>query len=110
MTTTDAQPVTNPSRLTWVGAAALPEAARNAIMGPGARFEIVVEDVLGVPTEVFAQRHRSLRESMEAARVNYADRIYLMKIYDKGSHDDLDADEKKNMKNLAEDIRKEPLR
>ncbi|MCU1396152.1 MAG: AMP-dependent synthetase and ligase [Ilumatobacteraceae bacterium] len=68
---------TKPSRLTWVGGGALPEAARNAIMGPGARFEIVVEDVLGVPTEVFAQRHRSLRASMEAARVNYADRTYI---------------------------------
>ncbi len=76
-TSTEDTPVTKPSRLTWVGDAALPEAARTAIMGPGAKFEIVVEDVLGVPTEVFAQRHRSLRASMEAARVNYADRIYI---------------------------------
>ncbi|MCU1387090.1 MAG: AMP-dependent synthetase and ligase [Ilumatobacteraceae bacterium] len=66
-----------PARLSWVGAANLPEAARAAIMGPGARFEIVIEDVLGVPTEVFAQRHRSLRESMLAARRNFADRTYL---------------------------------
>ena len=66
-----------PARLTWVGANNLPDAARAAIMGPGARFEIVVEDVLGVPTEVFAQRHHSLRESMQSARVDFADRTYL---------------------------------
>jgi acyl-CoA synthetase (AMP-forming)/AMP-acid ligase II len=68
---------TRPSRLTWVGDAPLPEAARNALMGPGARFQITTEDVLGVPTEVFAQRHRSLRDSMRTASVNFADRIYL---------------------------------
>jgi acyl-CoA synthetase (AMP-forming)/AMP-acid ligase II len=61
----------------WVGDASLPDAARTALMGPGARFEIVVEDVLGVPTEVFAQRHHSLRESLIAASVNYADRVYM---------------------------------
>lgn len=32
------------------------------LTGPGGAFEIVVEDVCGVPTQVFAQRMRSMRE------------------------------------------------
>ena len=35
------------------------------LTGPGGPFEIVVEDVLGVPTQVYAQRMRSLRELIE---------------------------------------------
>jgi steroid-24-oyl-CoA synthetase len=34
------------------------------LTGPGGAFEIVVEDVLGVPTQVYKQRMRSLRELM----------------------------------------------
>jgi long-chain acyl-CoA synthetase len=35
------------------------------LTGPGGPFEIVVEDVLGVPTQVYAKRMRSLRELMD---------------------------------------------
>ena len=35
------------------------------ITGPGGPFEIVVEDVVGHPTQVYKQRMSSLRELME---------------------------------------------
>lgn len=65
------------ARLTWTGASMLPDAARQALLGPGARFELVTEDVLGVPTEVFAQRRRSLRDSLSAAADTFGERTYL---------------------------------
>ncbi|MDQ1519673.1 MAG: steroid-24-oyl-CoA synthetase, partial [Actinomycetota bacterium] len=34
------------------------------LTGPGGAFEIVVEDVLGIPTQVYKQRMRSMRELM----------------------------------------------
>lgn len=39
-----------------------PDPVLAQLTGPGGPFEIVVEDVCGVPTQVFAQRMRSLRE------------------------------------------------
>ena len=36
------------------------------LTGPGGPFEIVVEDVLGIPTQVYKQRMTSLRELMDA--------------------------------------------
>ncbi len=39
-----------------------------ALTGPGGPFEIVVEDVLGHPTQVYKQRMRSLRELMARDR------------------------------------------
>jgi acyl-CoA synthetase (AMP-forming)/AMP-acid ligase II len=66
-----------PARLTWNLADMLPAEARAALMGPGAPFELVIEDVLGEPAEVFAQRKRSLRESLATAAVQFADRVYL---------------------------------
>ena len=74
---TDVLTSNRPARLKWVGDAGLSDAQRAALMGPGAPFEIVVEDVLGAPTEVFAKRHRSLRDSMQAASVKFADRVFL---------------------------------
>ena len=41
-----------------------PPAGTEAIYGPGGPFEIVVEDVLGVPTRVFRERPASMREVM----------------------------------------------
>jgi long-chain acyl-CoA synthetase len=35
------------------------------LTGPGGAFEVVVEDVLGIPTQVYAQRMRSMRELVE---------------------------------------------
>ena len=74
---TDVLTSNRPARLKWVGDAGLSDAQRAALMGPGAPFEIVVEDVLGAPTEVFAKRHRSLRNSMQGASVKFADRVFL---------------------------------
>jgi long-chain acyl-CoA synthetase len=39
--------------------------ALEQLTGPGGPFEIVVDDVLGQPTQVYKQRMRSLRELME---------------------------------------------
>ncbi len=47
-------------------------------MGPGAPFEIVVEDVLGAPAEVFAQRPRNLREVIERAGLDHGDKVFLV--------------------------------
>ena len=66
-----------PARLTWNLADMLPADARAALMGPGAPFELVIEDVLGEPAEVFAQRKPSLRESLATAAVQFGDRVYL---------------------------------
>jgi acyl-CoA synthetase (AMP-forming)/AMP-acid ligase II len=49
-------------------------AADEALTAPGAPFEIVVEDVLGEPMPVFAQRPRSLRELLIDAAHTRGDR------------------------------------
>ena len=36
------------------------------LTGPGGPFEIVVDDILGIPTQVYKQRMTSLRELMDA--------------------------------------------
>ena len=48
------------------------------LCGPGAPFEIVEEDVLGAPMEVFANRPRSLVDLLRNAATNYGDREYLV--------------------------------
>ncbi len=67
-----------PVTLSWSGADALSPELRELLMGSGAPFEIVVEDVLGAPAEVFAQRPRNLREVMENAGRRFADRVFLV--------------------------------
>lgn len=42
------------------------------LTGPGGPFEIVVDDVLGVPTQVYAKRMRSLRELVEQSAARAA--------------------------------------
>ncbi len=64
--------------LVWQGAGALSPEQHERLMGPGAPFEIVVEDVLGAPAEVFAQRPRNLREVIERAGRDHADKIFLV--------------------------------
>ncbi|RBY84762.1 class I adenylate-forming enzyme family protein [Blastococcus sp. TF02A-26] len=56
---------TAPARLHWEGAAALPPEVREALLGPGAPFELTTEDVLGVPHTVFVRRPRTLRALLE---------------------------------------------
>jgi long-chain acyl-CoA synthetase len=61
------------------------------LTGPGGPFEIVVEDVLGVPTQVYRQRMRSLRELMEQSALR-ADLEWLVQgdaRYTFGEHDRL---------------------
>lgn len=64
-------PVTDP-----VAAA---QAAIAAITGPGGPCELQVEQVLGAPVQVFADRFRALHEVL-AASVEYGDRTYLVSL------------------------------
>jgi long-chain acyl-CoA synthetase len=59
------------------------------LTGPGGAFEIVVEDVLGVPTQVYKQRMRTLRELMvqNAARPDVAWLVQGDRRYTYGEHD-----------------------
>jgi acyl-CoA synthetase (AMP-forming)/AMP-acid ligase II len=52
-------------------------AAIDRLTGPGERFEVVQEDVLGRPMRVFRNRHRSLTELL-AGSARYGDREYLV--------------------------------
>ncbi|MGI5217257.1 class I adenylate-forming enzyme family protein [Nocardia sp. CA-290969] len=54
-------------------------AARRAaeLTGPGGPFELVTEEVLGVPIPVVRHRRRSLREQLDASRA-WGDRDYLV--------------------------------
>jgi acyl-CoA synthetase (AMP-forming)/AMP-acid ligase II len=56
----------------------LPDAIRDGLIGPGAPFEIVIEDVLGVPMQVFKNRPRNLRDLLESAAERFADRPYVV--------------------------------
>jgi acyl-CoA synthetase (AMP-forming)/AMP-acid ligase II len=67
-----------PVTLTWNGADALSPEARERLFGPGAPYEIVLEDVLGAPAEVFARRPRNLREVIERAGHDHADKVFLV--------------------------------
>ncbi|MFC7495781.1 MULTISPECIES: class I adenylate-forming enzyme family protein [unclassified Nocardioides] len=58
-----------------------PRAAAAAVLGsltgPGGRFELVEDDVLGARLPVFAHRHRALHE-LVAASIEHGDRDYLV--------------------------------
>jgi long-chain acyl-CoA synthetase len=59
------------------------------LTGPGGAFEIVVEDVCGVPTQVYKQRMRSMRELMNqnALRTDVAWLVQGERRYTFGEHD-----------------------
>lgn len=63
--------------LTWV-APPLPEELWRPLTGPGAPFEIVTEDVFGVPMEVFSQRARTVLQWLDEAAEAHRDRPYLV--------------------------------
>jgi acyl-CoA synthetase (AMP-forming)/AMP-acid ligase II len=63
--------------LRWSGADCLDENLHTALFGPGAPFELVVEDVLGAPVEVFVQRPASVTAILDTAVAAYPDRTYL---------------------------------
>ena len=64
-------------RLRWTEGDRLPDAARASLMGPGAPFEIVTDDVLGVPMEVFAQRAPSVPALLRTAAGRMPERAYV---------------------------------
>ena len=64
------------SGLTWTQPDLLDDSMRTALVGPGAPFELIREDVLGASVEVFAARSRSVGELIDAA-VAHGDRPYL---------------------------------
>ena len=61
------------------------------LTGPGGLFEIVVEDVLGHPTQVYRQRMRSLRElvAQNTARADVEWLVQDDRRYAFGEHDRL---------------------
>ncbi|HEY1701792.1 MAG TPA: class I adenylate-forming enzyme family protein [Trebonia sp.] len=66
------------SHLRWRGADALPAAAREALTGPGAPFEIVTEAVLGHDHAVFARRPRALRQLLDSQAAATPDVPFLI--------------------------------
>jgi acyl-CoA synthetase (AMP-forming)/AMP-acid ligase II len=62
-------------RLDWVGERDLAAGVREALIGPGAPFELVDDVVLGRPVRVFARRPASLPDVLAGAP---ADRPYLV--------------------------------
>jgi acyl-CoA synthetase (AMP-forming)/AMP-acid ligase II len=64
-------------RLTWPDRT-LPQSIFDTLAGPGAPFELVTEDVLGVPMQVFKNRPRNLREMLVNAAAKYGDRKYVV--------------------------------
>ncbi|HMC39574.1 MAG TPA: class I adenylate-forming enzyme family protein [Acidimicrobiales bacterium] len=64
--------------LTWSEDERLPEAARASLTGPGAPFEMVEEDVLGVPMKVFARRPGNMRQVLETAGDRFGDQPFLI--------------------------------
>lgn len=62
----------------WTGPERLDPAWRDGLLGPGAMFELVDDDVVGVTLPVFAQRPRSMREVLARAAVSHAGRPYLI--------------------------------
>ena len=67
-----------PARLTWAGHALLPGPVREQLMGPGSRFEVVAEPVLGEPVQVFARRRPNLRALLDATVAAHADQPFLV--------------------------------
>ncbi|MFV2176444.1 AMP-binding protein [Actinomadura sp. LOL_016] len=75
---TDDATVTDPHRtLEWRGDELLDDGARAMLCGPGGPFERRVEDVLGVPTEVFAQRAPHVPAMLAGAAERTPDLTYL---------------------------------
>lgn len=67
-----------PARLRWRGDEGIDPGVRERLLGPGAPFELVVEDVLGAPTLVFAQRPPNLPAVLDSAVERHDDRPFLV--------------------------------
>jgi non-ribosomal peptide synthetase component F len=66
------------SHLRWQGASLLPPRIKEALVGPGAPFELVSEPVGGHAHVVFARRPRSLREMLDAQAAATGDLPFLI--------------------------------
>jgi long-chain acyl-CoA synthetase len=68
-----------------------PDPVLAQLTGPGGAFEIVAEEILGIPTQVYKQRMHSLRELMEAnaARADVEWLVQGDERYTFGEHDRL---------------------
>jgi acyl-CoA synthetase (AMP-forming)/AMP-acid ligase II len=66
------------SHLRWQGAAALPPAAADALLGRGAPFELVTGPVLGHDHVVFARRPRTLRQLLDGQAADTPDLPFLI--------------------------------
>jgi long-chain acyl-CoA synthetase len=55
-----------------------PAEVRAQLTGPGGMFEIVTEDVLGRPMEVYKERMRSLREILQAAALRGDEQSFIV--------------------------------
>jgi len=66
------------SHLHWAGGALLPPAARAALTGRGASFELVTEPVLGHDHVVFARRPGTLREMLDSQAAATPDLPFLI--------------------------------
>jgi len=64
--------------LRWSRASKLPPDVFARMCGPGAPYELVVEDVLGSATEVFARREPHLRAVLTEGAHRFGDRPFLL--------------------------------
>ena len=64
--------------LRWDEDQALPPAARNALTGPGAPFEMREERVLGTDMRIFVRRPRSARQMLESAAERFGEQPFLI--------------------------------
>src|SRR5205085_1739019 len=65
-----------PVTLRWTALDRLTPEQRARVVGPGAPFELVEEDVLGTKLEVFARRPRDLRQVLAGGAERYGDLPY----------------------------------
>ena len=74
---TDTRTATDPVTLRW-SPEVVPEPLRDALLAPGAPFEMRSEEVLGAPCDVFAGRPRDLRAVLAGAAARTGDLPYLV--------------------------------
>ncbi len=64
--------------LEWHDDELLTPEQRAAVLGPGAPFEIVEDDVQGARVQVFVRRPRNVRDMLEEAAQNFGDRPFFV--------------------------------
>lgn len=66
------------ARLVWTGRDALSPELQAMLMGPGAPFELAVEEIRGVPRQVFANQPRNLRAAFDATATRQPDAVFMV--------------------------------